>query len=555
MRQSERSRNGTTKLRTHLMHLSEKLAGILLSVPVRIKIGGIMVIPVLILGLALTYWIQTGLSDWLSYLITDERVMVAMRAGSRSVVFVTIVAAAISVLLTFALMLMLTRPLLELRSVAQQVTDGDFSSRATVWADDEIGDVAQAVNVMIDRLVLGQQRLSRSNHRLEAINRVVMATSRELALPDLLDTSLKTTLDVMGLKRGWILLRDGGESGNHQFRLASHVGLADEIRARLENAQGELCTCQSALLSGKLGQSAGMRSCRRLKRSDETKELEQAHITIPLDVREQRYGIINLVCPADRAPSADEIELLSAIGAHLSEIVNNAQLHSRLVEKETVRQALLEALVRAQEDERARLARELHDGAGQTLTSLLVRLKLLEKQVVSDSSRDAVNELCQTVSETVEQIRGVSYWLRPSALAEFGLEVALRSLVQEMSEGAGMKAECTLKLGERRLPFELESNLYRIAQESLTNVVRHAQASQVQVELVGLPYAVCLRVEDDGIGFDVEDIANDSDRPRLGLIGMQERAEMLGGSLIVHSAQDAGTSIEVRIPMIMEVEA
>lgn len=539
--------------RRQLMRLRERFVRLLLSVPVRLKIGGIMVIPVLILGLVLTYWIQTGLSDWLSYLMNDERVRVAMQAGSRSVVFVTIVAAVISVLLTFVLMLMLTRPLLELRSVAQQVTDGDFSSRATVWAHDEIGDVAQAVNMMIDRLVLGQERLSRSNRRLEAINLVVMATSRELELPDVLDASLKTTLDVMGLKRGWILLRDPGDPGNSQFRLASQVGLAEDVRDRLESAQGELCACQRALLSGELGHTAAIQSCRRLRKLRGPGDSEEAHITIPLDVREQRYGIINLVCPKDRAPSADDIELLSAIGAHLSEIVTNAQLHASLVEKETVRQALLEALVRAQEDERARLARELHDGAGQTLTSLLVRLKLLEKQIEDDSSRNAVSELCQTVSETVEQIRGVSYWLRPSALAEFGLEVALRSLVQEMSEGAGLTAECILELGgERRLPFEIESNLYRIAQESLTNVVRHARANQVRVELVGLPYAVCLRVEDDGIGFDAEDIPNGSERPRLGLIGMQERAEMLDGSLIVHSAPDAGTSVEVRIPIDME---
>jgi signal transduction histidine kinase len=542
----------TELLRKQLMRLRGKLGKLLLSVPVRLKIGGIMVIPVLILGLVLTYWIRTGLSDWLSYLMTDERVRVAMQAGSRSVVFVTIVAAVISVLLTFLLMLMLTRPLLELRRVAHQVTAGDYSPRATVWAQDEIGDVAHAVNTMIDGLVLSQETLSRTNRRLEAINRVVMATSREVALPDVLNASLETTLDVMGLQGGWILLRDPGEPGDERFRLASQIGIDENVIARLENADAELCACQRALLSGELGQTAAMQPCRRLGTANRDAGSRDAHITIPLDVREQRYGVLNLVCPLNRLPSADEIDLLSAIGAHLSEIVSNAQLHASLVEKEAVRQALLEALVRAQEDERARLARELHDGAGQTLTSLLVRLKLLEKRVTGDGIRRDVTELCQTVSETVKQIREVSTWLRPSALAEFGLEIALRTLVQEMSEGGDLTAECRLELGERRFPFEIESTLYRIAQESLTNVVRHADACRVQVELVGLPYAICLRVEDDGIGFDAEAVANKGERPRLGLIGMQERAEMLGGSLVVRSALGAGTSVEVRIPVETE---
>lgn len=160
----------------------DRLSDAIFAVPVRIKITGIMVLPILILGFALNYWVRTGLSDWLSYLISDDRVYIAMQAGSRSVIFVTALAAIASVLLTALLMLSLTKPLLELRQAAQRVAEGDVESRARVWVPDEIGEVASAVNSMIDRMVSSQQQLQRSNRRLQAINRVAMAASRALDL-------------------------------------------------------------------------------------------------------------------------------------------------------------------------------------------------------------------------------------------------------------------------------------------------------------------------------------------------------------------------------------
>ncbi|KAA3656448.1 MAG: HAMP domain-containing protein [Chloroflexi bacterium] len=531
-----------------------KISDLISSVPVRLKIAGIMVLPVLILGLALNYWIRTGLSDWLSYLLTDERVHIAMQNGSRSVVIVTMMAAIISVMLTFFLMLILTRPLLHLRQVALNVADGDFSLRAKIWAQDEIGEVAQAVNHMIDRLVVGQQKLQRTNRRLEAVNKVIMAASRALDLREVLDAALQATLDVMRLESGWVLLCDSADPDNQPLRLVSQIGLESNWTDVLKGGQQQLCACRSDLLSGQLGQNASLRSCPCFyKLNPDSKPVE--HITIPLGVRDQWFGVINLVCPQNRSLSEDDLDILTTIGVHLSVIAANAQLHASLVEKEAVRQALLEALVRAQEDERARLARELHDGTGQTLTSLLVRLKVLEKQQKDAQLRENVSELCEATSGIIEQVRGVSYRLRPSALEEFGLDMALRSLVQDMTEPAEIGVDFNLSLGKQRLPFEIESTLYRIAQECLTNVLRHAQASHVTVELLPLPYAICLRVEDDGIGFDPNDLGNGKKRPRLGLIGLQERAEMLGGSLVVQSAPGAGTSVQVRIPLEMEITA
>jgi len=532
------------------LNLGERISDFIFSVPVRIKITGIMLLPVAILGLALNYWIQTGLSDWLSFLLTDERVQMAMQAGSRSVSLVTALSAVVSILLTSLLMLSLTKPLLELRQVAQKVSDGDFASRARIWVQDEIGEVARSINLMIDRLVSSQQKLERSNRRLEAINRVALAAGRELELQDVLDASLNTTLEVFGLESGWLFMRDPTDPSDVKFHLASAVNLTPELWAEIIDSSKELCTCKSEVLAFDEGTEAQIHCCDRLSQLVGDEDI--FHITIPLEARGQRFGMINALCSDDSKPTDNDIDTLTTIGKQVSEFVANAWLHASLKEKEAARQALLTALVNAQENEQARLARELHDDAGQGLTSLLIRLKTLEKQASSDDLKESVAELCTTTSETIEKVRDVSHRLRPAALEELGLEVALRTLAEEMLGDVGAAMDCQFQLEGRRLPFEIETNLYRITQEGLTNIVRHANADKVLIELLTLPHAIGLRIEDNGDGFAPEAVNNKDNQHRLGLISMQERAEMLGGSLIVQSNPGQGTSVQVRIPFDLE---
>ncbi|MBI5054732.1 MAG: GAF domain-containing protein, partial [Chloroflexi bacterium] len=424
--------------------LADLLVEFFLAVPVRIKIAGIIMLPVLILGFTLNYWVQTGLSDWLSYLLPDERVRVAMEAGSRSVLLVTALAAVTSILLTFLMMLVLTHPLLELRRATQRVIEGDLTSRARIWAKDEIGGVARSVNLMIDQLVAGQQNLERTNRRLSAVNRVATAANRNLELQEVLDASLKTTLDVMGLQSGYIYIWD---RESNEFHLASFIGVPTEVRIELLKTSDQLCACQQGLLSGEFGPTAVVRPCKRIA----LERAHYSHVVIPLEARGQKFGLVNLLCSDESRFTEDDMDLLTTIGAQVSEAVANAWLHTSVQEKEMARQTLLSALVRAQEDERSRLARDLHDSAGQTLTSLLVRLKALEKQT-TESVRENVASLCQEVSETIEQVREISYRLRPAALEEFGLELALKTLVQEMTEKVGLAADCQLNLGDQRLP-------------------------------------------------------------------------------------------------------
>ena len=524
-----------------------KLYDAIFSVPVRMKITGIVMLPVLILGFTLNYWITTGLSDWLSYLLSDQRVQAAMQAGSRSVVLVTILSALASIFFALMLTYLLTRPLLDLHETAQEVSSGKLDSRAKIWAKDEIGEVARSVNTMIDQLVTSQSKLSNANQRLEAMNQVAMAAGRELDLSEVLESILQGTLQVMKLDKGWVYLSEGD---NNRFYLAQQSNLPDELTMILQSGNGEsLCSCQKDLLSGELGPESTVRNrCARLDKCF-SQEAAYTHISIPLQARGQVLGVINLLCEKDYSPQEKDLELITAIGAQASEIVANAWLHARLVEKEAARRALLGSLVRTQEDERKRLARELHDGAGQTLTTLLVRLKTLEKQSPPGDLHDGLLTMQDLVADSIEQVRELSYRLRPATLEEFGLALALENLAAEMVGKAGLEVKTCFNLN-CNLPSDVETTFFRIAQESLTNVIRHAEARRVEIELAQTPLGVCLRIEDNGKGFDPDEIIHRKALPHLGLISIQERAEMLGGSLAVYSAPGEGTSVQVRIPIL-----
>lgn len=530
----------------NLQRIPAWLYNAIISVPVRLKITGIILMTVLTLGLTLNYWVTTSLADWLSYLLTDVRVEAAMRAGNRSVILITVLAAAGSLVIASFLTFVLTRPLIHLRDMARKVAGGDLHARAPVWSKDEIGEVAIAINQMTDHLVDTQNDLARTNRRLAAINQVMLAAERESEIQDALFAILNNLVSIMNLETGWVYLRD---PERNLFHLASWINVPDGLKPCLLHESREAgCACQRDLIAGKLPEEAAVLPCERYQHDD--RPTTAHHITIPIAARGQQYGVVNLLCPQDNRLSADNQSLLTDIGAQISEIVANAWLRLKLTEKEMARQALLESLVEAQEEERARLARELHDGAGQMLTSLLVNIKMLERQTTSPELHHGLTALLDMVSETIEQVRDLSYGLRPATLEEFGLPVALQTLAEEMAAESGLQATCHLEADDLLLPPGIDVMLYRIAQECLTNVVRHAQAEHVLIELVADNQAVTLRIEDDGRGFDPHQLTAVPGQRHLGLISMQERAAMASGALNVYTAPGQGTAVVVRIPLL-----
>jgi signal transduction histidine kinase len=222
-----------------------------------------------------------------------------------------------------------------------------------------------------------------------------------------------------------------------------------------------------------------------------------------------------------------------------------ARLSHGVVQLAQQRGQLLEKIITAQEDERKRIARELHDQTGQALTGLLVGLKVLEGAPNQDEMRARAADLKTLALATLEEVHQLSVALRPAMLDDLGLVPALRALVKGFAAQHDITARCQAEALDQRLPGLWEVTLYRIAQEALTNVAKYADARQVDVELRVEGQVLLLAIHDDGRGFDPAEVAGDG-RERLGLLGMQERVALIGGAFRLESQPGHGTQIEVR---------
>ncbi len=205
------------------------------------------------------------------------------------------------------------------------------------------------------------------------------------------------------------------------------------------------------------------------------------------------------------------------------------------------------AITAAQEEERRRLARELHDDTIQAIIALKQRVQLAEQTVRDPATRHTLSELEELAAQTIENLRRMTRALRPIYLEDLGLVAALDMLARETSQNSGISVEF-LKTGEaRRLAPEVELALYRIAQEALSNVVRHARARRAEVRLAFDERQIELEVRDDGIGFNVPRSPTDfAPNGHFGLLGIRERADLIGARLSVESAPGNGTRLKVR---------
>jgi signal transduction histidine kinase len=210
--------------------------------------------------------------------------------------------------------------------------------------------------------------------------------------------------------------------------------------------------------------------------------------------------------------------------------------------REAGRRETLRRVVDAQEHERRRIARELHDETGQALTSVLLGLRLIEE--VSPDVRTAVSELRETITAAIQELRALAVELRPKALDDFGLGAAIERLADTYSRRTGIVIDVHVASLGDRLPEDVETALYRIVQESLTNVAKHAGAATASVTVHRRPCAVTAVVEDDGGGFDPAAITTG-----LGLTSIRERAELVSGTVRVESRPGVGTTIAVEVPL------
>ncbi len=230
------------------------------------------------------------------------------------------------------------------------------------------------------------------------------------------------------------------------------------------------------------------------------------------------------------------------------------QHYSRLLEQSRHMQGQLRLLSRqllsAQEEERKMISRELHDQIAQTLTGINIRLASLKAESTVNT-KDLQNKISSTqrlVEKSVDIVHQFARELRPTVLDDLGLIPALHSFMKSFTTRTGVRTSLTAFTGLEKLNTAKRTVLFRVAQEALTNVARHAQASRVEVSIQKLRDRICMKIKDDGKSFDVERVLHLKGNGRLGLLGMRERLEMVGGSFAVESAPGKGTTIRAQIP-------
>jgi two-component system sensor histidine kinase UhpB len=266
----------------------------------------------------------------------------------------------------------------------------------------------------------------------------------------------------------------------------------------------------------------------------------------PLDViartvEEVRKG--NLLARAERDPFSDpQLE-------NLRETLN--AMLDRLDEHGTRLRAMSSQIITAQEEERLRIARELHDETAQALASLLVRQRVAERSQDPEALQRTMADLRALTSDALEGVRRMALELRPTMLDDLGLVAALDACARQFSQRTGLPVEFRAIGRPERLPPEVELVVYRVVQEALSNVARHSGATRAEVSLAADAATLAVTVADDGRGFDPL-AALDSRQQSLGLFGMRERAALVGGRLSIESAPERGTRVQLEIPVQTE---
>jgi two-component system, NarL family, sensor histidine kinase DevS len=369
--------------------------------------------------------------------------------------------------------------------------------------------------------------------QLESLNEVGNALATETDLDRLLDLVARRLRELLGARLVTVLLPAG--AGELRFAAVAGEGGEELLRQTITRAGSK---------SGRVlerGRSERVDSV--LDDPDVDHEATRligarSGLWVPLLVRGRAIGVL-----AAHDKLGGDVRFADGDVRLAETFATRAALAVDLSER--IAQDSLRRVVETQELERRRLARELHDETGQALASILLGLKALDERTDDAAARTSIEELRELVVATLQDVRRLAVELRPSALDDFGLVAALERLAESFAEQSGISVDFQAALADERLPDEAETALYRIVQESLTNVVKHARARRVSILLTRTNGAVKAVIEDDGRGFDPERATDGG----FGLVGMRERLALLGGRLEIESARDAGTTVAAEVPV------
>ena len=368
----------------------------------------------------------------------------------------------------------------------------------------------------------------RRSHDLSILNDVARALNASVDLETLLSRALEKVVELLGLNTGWVLLLDEA-SGEPWLAAAQNLppGLSEDPAL-----MAGWCWCMEAFAEGDMdgAENVEVITCSRLRKLALARSAGlRYHASVPLTVVEEgvkRLGMLNVAGPEWRELDADELKLLHTIGDLLGVAIERARLHAKRLES-------------AQTEERNRLAREIHDTLAQDLSAIAFQLEAAEALLDGGQARarKSVTAALDLTRKALEEARRSVLGLRAAPLEGRSLQAALAALAAE--NGVAFEGD-----SGSPLPPAVEVGLYRIAREALQNALRHAKASFIILRLESPPGRVRLTVQDDGKGF-----SESGTEGRFGLVGMRERARLLGGAFQVESSPGAGTRVTVEVPL------
>ena len=516
-------------------------------VPLRAKIIGIVLAATCITDFGILFWIHHRPGD-----IAPDNSLASV--GFAEPFAVIVIGMIVGLVIAWLLTGVLTYPIQQVTRVARQVDKGDFSCRAPVWADDEIGELGKTFNAMIDHLADSQTTLQTINRRAEERNKELTAlyeladlAAQSTSADYVLSSGLSKIMKLINSNTGAVLLLN--ETGALSIQVGSLLPLSPHTMPSLHD------------LNEPLLWDVIQEGCPVVLSIDKTEweqlpsPLRQAAaiygghtaFLIPMRTRNAVRGVLVIFGQNQKQEDEKITSLLVTMCNQLGVAFENTTLWEELKRKEEVRARLLAMAVTAQEQERERISRELHDETGQALTALLVQLKVLERLRDLDAIAAHAAELREIVLRTLEEVRRLARDLRPATLDDLGLIPTIEWHTRTFSQKTGLDIDFQTDTPEDfRLPEYTELVLYRVMQEALTNAARHASATRVRIRLVKQGDSVLFTMEDDGCGFDN---TGDTQKRGVGLLGIQERVELIGGTLSIDSEVGRGTRLIVNVPI------
>ncbi len=449
-------------------------------------------------------------------------------------------------------------------------------AKQSIQRRDEIGVLANGFTTMCNRLQQAMKEIQAWNRELDArvkartqqlaiLNAVALTVNQSLNLEDILNRALDEVLRLSGIDIAVIFLQD---SARGHLKLMAYRGLSEKA-AKLANQVGLLDGSCGGVME--LGRAVVVPDLSHY-RGRGARSLQQEKVASIMHVPLMTKGwALGSMCVGTHQPSEfreEEQNLLMAIGNQIAIAVENARLYGEVQQKERIRRKLFKKSLAAQEEERKRIARELHDEVSQSLTALLYEAEDQLEMDCPPAIKNRLHSICDLTRHTLDSVHKLMFDLRPSMLDQLGLIPAVRWMAKTRLEPKGIRVNVVTPSdlddfgseAYQRWSPEVETTLYRVLQEAINNIARHAAARNVEIQLSILEEEddiALVSITDDGIGFDLTELSIEtlkdlqtSDNTRgLGLLGMQERIELLGGNLEIHSAPGSGTQIYIQVPL------